>query len=109
MATVGSVYSPSAYLYEPDMDMAYYLDKSGGPTKEADEKYIYLLKANGEVVSKARSHAVFSSFNSLKLMPGDTIVVPADLERLPYLRLIRDVSDIVFKIATTAGVAIAVM
>ena len=109
VATVGSVYSPSAYLYEPDMDMAYYLDKSGGPTKEADEKYIYLLKANGEVVSKARSHAVFSSFNSLKLMPGDTIVVPADLERLPYLRLIRDVSDIVFKIATTAGVAIAVM
>jgi hypothetical protein len=42
-------------------------------------------------------------------MPGDTIVVPENLERLPYLRLVRDVSDIVFKIATTAGVAIAVM
>ncbi len=109
VATVGSVYSPSAYLYEPDQDMSYYLDKSGGPTKSADAKYMYLLKANGEVVSKARSRAVFNSFNSIKLMPGDTIVVPEDLERLPYLRLIRDVSDIVFKIATTAGVAIAVM
>lgn len=109
VATVGSVYSPSAYLHEPDRDMAYYLNKSGGPTKSADEKYIYLLRANGEVVSKARSHSVFSSFNSIKLMPGDTIVVPENLERLPYLRLVRDVSDIVFKIATTAGVAIAVM
>jgi hypothetical protein len=42
-------------------------------------------------------------------MPGDTVVVPEDLERVPYLRLIQNISDIVFKIATTAGVAIAVM
>ena len=109
VATVGSVYSPSAYLYESDMNVGYYLDKSGGPTKLADEDYVYLLKANGEVVSKSRMKGLFHSFGSLKLMPGDTIVVPEDLERIPYLRLVRDVSDIVFKIATTAGVAIAVI
>ncbi len=109
VAAVGSVYSPSAYLYEPDTDVDYYLSKSGGPTKLADEDYVYLLRANGEVVSKNRMKGLFSSFASLVIMPGDTIVVPEDLERVPYLRLIRDVSDIVFKIATTAGVAVAVM
>jgi hypothetical protein len=58
---------------------------------------------NDKVVAKARSNSVFSSFNSLQLMPVYTIVVPENLERLPYQRLIRDVSDIFFKIATTAG------
>ena len=42
-------------------------------------------------------------------MPGDTIIMPEDLERVPYLKLISQISDIMFKIATTAGVAIAVM
>ncbi len=51
----------------------------------------------------------FSSFENYKPMPGDTIVVPENFERVPYLRLIKDISDIVFKIATTAGVAIAAL
>ena len=37
----------------------------------------------------------------------DTIVVPEKLDRIPYLLLARDISDILFKIATTAGVALA--
>lgn len=42
------------------------------------------------------------------MMPGDTIVVPEDLERVPYLKLIHDISDIFFKVATTAGIAFAI-
>jgi len=40
-------------------------------------------------------------------MPGDTLVVPENLERVPYLKLISELADIAFKIATTAGVAVA--
>jgi protein involved in polysaccharide export with SLBB domain len=108
VAVVGSVYSPGAFLYEPNKPLKFYLQKSGGPTKTADEDYVYVLKANGEVVSKAQNSGIFTSFYSMKLMPGDTIVVPENLERIPYLRLVRDISDIVFKIATTAGIAMAV-
>ena len=50
----------------------------------------------------------FSDFGKTVLMPGDTIVVPENLERIPYMRLAKDIADIVFKIATTAGVAFAV-
>jgi hypothetical protein len=41
-------------------------------------------------------------------MPGDTIVVPEDLDRIPTMRVIKDVADIVFKIATTAGIIWAI-
>ena len=106
---VGSVYSPNAYLFEDDMTIGYYLGKSGGPSKTADDDYIYLLKANGDVLSRVQTSGFFSdSFEDIPVMPGDTIVVPEDLERIPYLRLVKDISDIVFKIATTAGVVVAI-
>jgi protein involved in polysaccharide export with SLBB domain len=109
VAVMGSVYSPSAYLYQSKLDVETYLNKAGGPTKTADEDYMYVLKANGEVLSRSQTGSMFSKFGGTRLMPGDTVVVPEDLERVPYLRLIQNISDIVFKIATTAGVAIAVM
>ncbi len=107
VAVTGSVYSPGAFLYEPEKRVKDYLKMAGGPTKTADAKHIYVLKANGEVFSNAQG-GFFNNFMDYRLMPGDTIVVPENLERIPYLRLIKDISDIVFKIATTAGVAIAV-
>lgn len=111
VSIVGSVYSPSSFHYEPNRTVDYYLKKSGGPTKEADEDYLYILKANGEILSKAQQNTMFtfSKFRSLTLMPGDTIVVPMNFDRVPYLRLVKDIADIMFKIATTAGVAVAVM
>ncbi len=109
VAVMGSVYAPSAYAYQPTLDVEAYLDKSGGPTKTADEDAVYVLRANGEVLSRATSGSVLSRFDSTTLMPGDTVVVPVDFERVPYLRMIRNVSDIVFKIATTAGIAIAAL
>jgi polysaccharide biosynthesis/export protein len=109
VAAVGSVYSPSAYLHEPNKTLAYYLDKSGGPTKSADVKHTYVLRANGEVISKMQGSRLFSRFESNKLMPGDTIVVPENLDRVPYMRMVSEIADILFKIATTAGIALAVL
>ena len=106
---VGSVYSPSAFLFQPGLPVKAYLKKSGGPTKSADKKYIYVLKANGEVASMAQERAFGKKFMNLELMPGDTIVVPEDMERIPGLRMFKDMTDIVFKIATTAGIAYAIL
>lgn len=106
VSVMGSVYSPNAYLYKPRLQVADYLKMSGGPTKTADEDYSYVLQANGEILS--RDQVGSRKFLKSRLMPGDTIIVPEDLERVPYLKLISDVSDIVFKIATTAGIFIKV-
>ncbi len=109
VSVVGSVYSPSAFLFQPGLAVKAYLKKSGGPTKSADEKYIYVLKANGEVASMAQERTFGKRFMDLVLMPGDTIVVPEDMERIPSLRMFKDMTDIVFKIATTAGIAYAIL
>jgi len=107
VSVVGSVYSPGSFLYEPNQNLKHYLSKSGGIAKSADEDYMYVLKANGEILSMSQNNNFFSKFMDNTIMPGDTIVVPEDLERVGYLKLISDISDIVFKIATTAGVAVA--
>lgn len=107
VSVVGSVYSPNSFLYQPGKTIGDYLAMSGGPTKEADEDYIYVQKANGEVLS-AQQSGVFSRFYSQELMPGDAIVVMENLERVPALRLFKDITEIVFRIATTAGIAFAI-
>jgi len=107
VSVVGAVYNPNSFLYQPDFVVKDYLGRAGGPAKNADDNYIYVLKANGEVASNAQHGIFFNDFEELGLMPGDTIVVPEKLDRIPILMLSRDVADILFKIATTAGVALA--
>lgn len=106
IAVMGSVYSPNAYLYKPQLRVADYLKMSGGSTKSADDDYRYILKANGEILSCKQ--VGYRNFKKTRLMPGDTIVVPENMERVPYLKLVKDISDIIFKIAATAGIAIRV-
>jgi len=100
----GSIYSPNSYMYQAELNVEDYLNMAGGLTKTSDKDYIYIYRADGTIVS-AKGMGLFSGFYETKLMPGDVIVVPEDLERVPYLRLVKDLTDIVFKIAVTAGVA----
>ncbi len=107
VSVVGSVYSPGSFLFQPDQKIEYYLEKSGGPSATSDEKHMYLLKANGEIISAAHRKGIFTTLYHTDIQAGDTIVVPEDLDRVPYLKRIKDITDIIFKIATTAGVALA--
>jgi len=107
VSVVGSVYSPGSFLYEPGRKLDFYLDKSGGSSLSADEEHLYILKANGEIISMGQTQGIFSKIYNTVLVPGDTIVVPEDMERVPYIKKIGNISDILFKIATTAGVALA--
>lgn len=107
---VGSVYSPNAYLYQPNMSLGDYLDMSGGPAKTADDSYIYVVKADGSVVSKKqRTALLLQGFYNMKMMPGDTIVVPEDFERIPTFRIVKDIGDILYKIAIATGVWVNVL
>jgi len=108
VSVVGSVYNANSFLYQTKYVLDDYLNLAGGHTKTADEDSIYLIKANGEVISASQKNGMFNDFGSTSLMPGDTIVVPEDLNRIPYIKYIRDISDIMFKIAATIGVAIAI-
>ena len=43
------------------------------------------------------------------LDPGDTIVVPEDLDRVPWLKMVKDVATIIGQFAMMAGVGFAVL
>jgi polysaccharide biosynthesis/export protein len=105
---VGSVYSPNAYLYQPELMVKDYLAMAGGVTKTSDSKIMFVQKANGEVIS-VEQFGLFSSFHRQKLMPGDTIVVPEDIERIPPFKMFKEITDIVFRIAVSTGVIIGIL
>ncbi|MRR54691.1 MAG: polysaccharide biosynthesis protein [Deltaproteobacteria bacterium] len=105
---IGQVYNPSSIIFTLDEDVNYYLEQVGGPTQEADEGGMYVVKADGTVVSKKQSSGIFSTgFLSRDVESGDTIVVPQQYEKTAWMRNIKDIATILGQIALTAGVIVA--
>ncbi len=116
---LGAVYNPTAILYNPRRTVKEYVTMAGGPTEIADEKSIYVIKVNGAAVSRKGFRWFGSSwtgseyafnitgFNALSLDPGDSIVVPEELERIAWLREIKDIATVFGQLALTAGVIVA--
>jgi protein involved in polysaccharide export with SLBB domain len=103
---MGSVYNPGSYIYAPRFSLSQYLKKSGGVDQYADEGEVYILKMDGTAVSR-RSRSSFFIFNwitSPSLDPGDTIVVPEEIDKIAWLRDIKDVVHILYEVAIAAGV-----
>jgi polysaccharide export outer membrane protein len=109
---VGRVYNPTGIVYDPARDsVRYYLRMVGGPTESADRNHIFLLKADGSVVTQATSNSGFFSFASGGLMnarvePGDSILVPEKLVQIRAMKDVKDITQILYQIAVTAGVLI---
>jgi protein involved in polysaccharide export with SLBB domain len=77
----GAVYNPDAFRYEPRKRLSAYLSDAGGPTREADKRRIFLIRADGTVVSSQNHGELWrTGFGSMVLLPGDAIIVPTKLK-----------------------------
>lgn len=114
---LGQVYNSTTLIHMPGEKLSYYLRKSGGPNRDADESEMYVIKADGTVLSKEQSSFgfrwdtegkqwSFGGFMSASLDPGDTLVVPQKLERTAWMRELKDITTIISQIALTAGVVL---
>jgi protein involved in polysaccharide export with SLBB domain len=75
--TVGAVFNQNSFLFRPEAKVESYLALAGGPNTDADKKHMFIVKANGAVISKESVKSAWGNdFDRLKLNPGDTIVVP---------------------------------
>ena len=73
----GQVYNANAITYKPGKTAEWYLKQAGGPTQLANKKGIYIIRANGSVVSSGGTSDLFSGgVMSTKMHPGDVLVVP---------------------------------
>jgi len=74
---VGQVYNSNAITYSPRKNAGWYLSRAGGATSLADKKAIFIVRANGSVVSGSGNGNLWSGgVLSSAVGPGDTIVVP---------------------------------
>jgi protein involved in polysaccharide export with SLBB domain len=106
---VGRVYNPTGVVYDPAKDiLSHYLKTVGGPTENADQENIFLLKANGSVVSRSNADSgIFSGgFMSTKVEPGDSIVVPQKLLEARMMKDFKDLVQILYQIAVSVGVLV---
>jgi len=109
---VGRVYNPTGVVFDPAHDqLGYYLQTVGGPTESADRDHIFLVKANGSVVTKDNMEEGFflsgsRGIRSAKVEPGDSIVVPEKLVQVRLMKDVKDITQILYQIAVSAGVLI---
>ena len=85
-------------MYEAGLTRDDYVARSGGTTQKADRKRIYVVRANGDVISAERS-GWFRRSRTVQMRPGDTIVVPLDTERVRALPLWQAVTTIIYNLA----------
>jgi protein involved in polysaccharide export with SLBB domain len=95
---LGEVQSPTSHVYQAGLTRDDYIAKSGGVTQKADRKRIYIVRANGDVVTGERT-GWFRRSQAIVMRPGDTIVVPLDTERIRALPLWQAVTTIIYNLA----------
>lgn len=102
----GAVYNPNAFRYQSRKRLAAYLSDAGGPTRQADRRRIFLIRADGTVVS-SQNHGQYwhSSFDRTTLLPGDAIIVPNRLKAPgSFMQQLPFVSQIISQTALTGAV-----
>ena len=101
IAVLGEVQHSSAHLFDERLDFIHYIELSGGINQHADKKRIYVVKADGSVVIPKRSGWFKRRKNSIE--PGDTIVVPLDVDRRRTLTLWSEASAVIYQLALGAA------
>jgi protein involved in polysaccharide export with SLBB domain len=104
VSVVGDVYNQGSFLQQPGKTVLTYLRNAGGPTRNADKGRIFVVRANGAVVSKDAASGFWSGgFDSMVLMPGDAVVVPENVNPGAGLRAFKDWSQILFNFGLAAA------
>jgi protein involved in polysaccharide export with SLBB domain len=103
---VGAVYDPNSFVYQSHGHAGDYLRTAGGPNRTADRKQIFIIRADGSVVSRQYlSHTLWTDdkFDHQVIYPGDTIVVPEQLNKTTLLRGLTDWSAVFSQFALGAA------
>lgn len=98
----GSVFNAASYLYSENRSVDDYLRLAGGATKGADERSIFVVRINGQVVS-SRQQDGGSWFNrgnqiaAIPSLPGDTVFVPEELDKTTFIQSAKDWTQILYQ------------
>ncbi len=93
---VGAVYDQNSFLYQRGQHMEDYLRAAGGTTRNADKRHEFVIRADGSVISKQTAGGTLfaGGFGSKLGYPGDTVVVPENINKTTVLRGLTDWSAV---------------
>jgi polysaccharide biosynthesis/export protein len=101
----GQVFNPTAIGYVPARSAKWYLGQAGGLTQIADKNAVFIVRANGSVLSAKNNGGLWSGdpLNAV-LLPGDSIVVP---EKPPKVG-VRNWAPVIQSAQVVTSIALAV-
>ena len=102
VTVIGEVQNTTSHFYRESLSRDDYIGLSGGITRKADEDRIYVVRADGSVISNENG-GWFRRSGQVAMRPGDTVVVPLDTERMPALPLWQAVTGILYNLAIAAA------
>jgi protein involved in polysaccharide export with SLBB domain len=106
---VGAVYDQNSFLFQGNRRIGDYLRLAGGPNRDADQKHIFVIRADGSVFSRESANGLWgNNFEATKLNPGDSIIVPEKVIGSSVLRGFVNWSQVFSQLALGAA-AISVL
>lgn len=98
----GAVFEPGSFVYTPGRRIGDFLKLSGGPEKIADRSQIFVVRANGAVVS-ASSLGWGSGLGGQPALPGDVIFVPIRTQPNLFWERLVQATSILYNVALGAA------
>jgi len=100
---LGEVQYATSHLLRTGLDRDAYVAASGGLTVNADKDRIYVVRANGAVVGTTGSKWFGRGGGGIEMRPGDAVIVPLDVDRVPALALWQSSTSIIYNLAVAVA------
>lgn len=102
----GAVYRPASFVINSGDGgrrerVSDYVERAGGALRAADRGQIFVVRANGDVLTK-RTGAMRA-----QVLPGDVIFVPIKTQNTSIWAKIRDISTVAFQLGISAATLVA--
>ncbi|UJF18556.1 SLBB domain-containing protein [Vibrio sp. SS-MA-C1-2] len=95
VSIMGEVQFSSTYRFDGNKSIEEYIDLAGGMKKQADDDRIYILHADGSISKPSNA---FWFPDRTRLRPGDSIVVPIDVDYLDGLSVITSATQVIYQL-----------
>lgn len=99
----GEVGNPGSVLFKNNSSINDYINKSGGLTKLASSKYIFIVSPNGETIRVETNGIRRFVSQTYDIYPGSVIYVPRDIGKVEGINLIATLAPIFSSLALSVA------
>jgi protein involved in polysaccharide export with SLBB domain len=105
VSVFGSVVSAGSFLFAPGSKIQDYVNLAGGPRKGADVSESFVIRANGEAARFEGAGLLpsFAKSHSAQVFPGDTVVVPENMNKTTVYRELASFATLLYQFGLGAA------